>query len=90
METINSLRLGGRKTFLLAGPSLISQVQSPLNQKLDSKPFESKIGFKALWIKNWIQSPLNQKLDSKSFRVVDFASRFIIIIESMNFEFRFY
>jgi hypothetical protein len=33
---------------------------------------------------------LNQKIGSKSSRTVDFASRFIMIIESTNFEFRFY
>jgi hypothetical protein len=37
-----------------------------------------------------VQSFLNQKLGLKSLRAVNFASRFIIIIESMNFEFKFY
>jgi hypothetical protein len=37
-----------------------------------------------------VQSPLNQKLGSKSLITVDFTLRFIIIIESTNFEFRFY
>jgi hypothetical protein len=37
-----------------------------------------------------VQSPLNQKLSSKPLRAVDFASRFVITIESMNFEFKFY
>jgi hypothetical protein len=36
-----------------------------------------------------VQSPLNQKLGSKLLRVVDFASRFVITIESMKFEARF-
>jgi hypothetical protein len=37
-----------------------------------------------------VQSLLNKKLGSKSLRAVDFASRFVIIIESTNFEFRFH
>jgi hypothetical protein len=32
-----------------------------------------------------VQNPLNQKLGSKPLRAVDFASRFVIIIESTNF-----
>jgi hypothetical protein len=37
-----------------------------------------------------IQRFLNQKVSSKFPGIVDFASRFIIIIESMNFKFRIY
>jgi hypothetical protein len=37
-----------------------------------------------------IQSTLNQKNGSKPFRAVDFASRFIMIIENMNFKLRHY
>jgi hypothetical protein len=36
-----------------------------------------------------VQNPLNQKLGSKLLRAVDFTSKFIINIESINFEFRF-
>jgi hypothetical protein len=32
----------------------------------------------------------NQKLSLKFLKVVNFASRFLIIIENMNFEFKFY
>jgi hypothetical protein len=28
--------------------------------------------------------------DSKYFRIIDFASRFVMIIENMNFKLRFY
>jgi hypothetical protein len=34
-----------------------------------------------------VQNPLNKKIISKPLRAVDFASRFVITIESMNFEF---
>jgi hypothetical protein len=34
-----------------------------------------------------IQIPLNQKAGSKFSRTIDFASRFVMIIESMNFKF---
>jgi hypothetical protein len=37
-----------------------------------------------------VQSTLNKKNSSKSFITVDFASRFVMIIENMNFELRFY
>jgi hypothetical protein len=37
-----------------------------------------------------IQSTLNKKIDSKSSKIVNFVLRFVIIIESMNFELRFY
>jgi hypothetical protein len=37
-----------------------------------------------------VQNYLNQKVGSKPFRAVDFASRFIMIIESMNYELKFY
>jgi hypothetical protein len=33
-----------------------------------------------------VQRTLNQKFGSKPFRTVDFALRFIIIIESMNLD----
>jgi hypothetical protein len=37
-----------------------------------------------------VQRVLNQKVSSKFFEAVDFASRFVIIIESINFKFRIY
>jgi hypothetical protein len=37
-----------------------------------------------------VQNTLNQKVDSKPSRTVDFASRFVMIIESMNFKLKFY
>jgi hypothetical protein len=37
-----------------------------------------------------VESTLNQKISSKSFITVDYVSRFIMIIESTNFEFKFY
>jgi hypothetical protein len=37
-----------------------------------------------------VQNPLNQKMSSKSYRTVDFVSRFVMIIENMNFELRSY
>jgi hypothetical protein len=37
-----------------------------------------------------VQNPLNQKVGSKSSRAVDFASRLVMIIESINFELRIY
>jgi hypothetical protein len=37
-----------------------------------------------------VQKDLNQKIDSKPSGVIDFASRFVIIIESTNFKFKIY
>jgi hypothetical protein len=37
-----------------------------------------------------VQSTLNQKMGLKSSRIVDFASRFVMIIESVNFKLKFY
>jgi hypothetical protein len=37
-----------------------------------------------------VQNPLNQKMGSMSSTAVDFVLRFVMIIESMNFELRIY
>jgi hypothetical protein len=37
-----------------------------------------------------LQITLNQKISSKFLKTVDFTSRFIMIIENMNFKLRFY
>jgi hypothetical protein len=37
-----------------------------------------------------VQNTLNKKIGSKPLRTVDFASRFVMIVENMNFELKFY
>jgi hypothetical protein len=62
-----------------------------INWSNGSKISEESITLMSTWdFSREVQIPLNQEVGSKPSRAVDFASRFIIIIESMNLEFRIY